>query len=770
LGVREGRGAFGELLRARRLAAGLTQEELAGQCGLSARALADMERSRTARPYRRSVALLADALGLSGEEGVLFARAARSAAVRELTAAREPDAAGAAVVPRQLPAAVRNFAGRSAELAELNGLLGPAVPGPRTVVISSIAGTAGVGKTSLAVHWAHQAAHLFPDGQLYVNLRGFDPSGAPVTSAAAVRGFLDALGVLPGHLPAGLDAQASLYRSLLAGRRTLIVLDNARDAAQVRPLLPGAPGCVVLVTSRHQLTGLAAADGARLLTVDVLIQAEARELLASRLGRGRVAAEPAAVTELIELCARLPLALGIAAARAARPGLPLAALATELRDSRDRLDVLSTGDAATDVRTVFSWSCQQLGEPAALMFRLLGLHPGPDITAPAAASLAGVPLARARQALAELARAHLIAEHVPGRYAFHDLLRTYAAEQAACHDSDATRDAIGRVLDHYLHTASAATLLMHPLRGPITLDPPQPLVRPESFTGRQPALEWFQAERLVLVAAISQAAGSGFDTHAWQLPWAAAAFFGGQGYWQELDTIEQSALAAARHLGDLTGQAQAHHHLGRVQAFRGFFAEAEAHLTVALELGQQLGSGLVQARVHHTLGWIVEKQGRIRDGLRHSEQAVCLFRAAGHRQGEAGALNAVGWGHALLGGYLEALQYCGQALVLYRELLDLPEEAATLDSLGYAHHHLGHHSKAIACYQQAIDVHGEAGDLFFRAECLTRLGDAQQAAGDHDAARRAWQRALAIFESMHHPDASQVRDRLEKPATAAAIR
>jgi tetratricopeptide (TPR) repeat protein len=220
-------------------------------------------------------------------------------------------------------------------------------------------------------------------------------------------------------------------------------------------------------------------------------------------------------------------------------------------------------------------------------------------------------------------------------------------------------------------------LLLHPMRGPITLSPPQPQVRPEELAGRQEALEWFQAERQVLLAVISQAASSGFSTHAWQLPWAAAAFFAGQGYWQELETTQQSALAAARHLGDLAGQTQAHHHLGKAQGFRGAFAEADAHLSAALELSGQLGSGILQARVHLGLAWIVGLHSRDRDGLSHSEQALCLFRAAGYRAGEADALNAAGWAHAQLGGYLEALEYCGHALALHRELRDRPGEAVT---------------------------------------------------------------------------------------------
>jgi DNA-binding SARP family transcriptional activator len=308
--------------------------------------------------------------------------------------------------PRELPAGVPHFTGRAGLLAMLTGLLDrSSAESSETVLIS---GMAGVGKTALAVHWGHEVAKRFPDGQLYVDLHGYDSSGAPLRPAEAIREFMDALGVPAARIPAGTQAQAGLYRSLLASQRMLILLDNARDAAQVRPLLPGSAGCLVLVTSRNELTGLAATDGARLLTVDVLTGAEARVLLSRRLGSERVAAEPDATAELIMLCARLPLALNIAAARAAaRPNHPLAAVAAALRDERGRLDALDTGEPASSARTVFSWSYRNLSQPAARMFRLLGLHPGPDITVAAAASLAGITPGQARRCLEELTVTHL---------------------------------------------------------------------------------------------------------------------------------------------------------------------------------------------------------------------------------------------------------------------------------------------------------------------------------------------------------------------------
>ncbi|KAA2266601.1 hypothetical protein F0L68_02365 [Solihabitans fulvus] len=333
-----------------------------------------------------------------------------------------------------------------------------------------------MGKTTLAVHWARQTENRFPDGQLYVNLSGFSTADLPMPTAKAIRGFLDAFAVPPERIPASLDEQAKLYRSLLAGRRMLVVLDNARHSDQARALLPGSTTAMTIVTSRHELTGLVATEDTHLLTLGLLSATEAHELLALRLGRDRVAAEPEAADELIALCARLPLALAIAAARAAaRPAFLLATLAEELRDNRARLDPLESKDLATNLRAVFSWSYRSVGADAARMFRLLGVHPGPDISLAAAASLAGTGPVDARVALRELTEAHLLDEHRPGRFAFHELLRAYATEQAATVDSDADRDAaMHRMLDHYLHTGRTAALLVHPPLEPIALDPGQP--------------------------------------------------------------------------------------------------------------------------------------------------------------------------------------------------------------------------------------------------------------------------------------------------------
>jgi DNA-binding SARP family transcriptional activator len=432
-----------------------------------------------------------------------------------------------AEIPRQLPGTLPSFIGRAAELSALTRVLdqsGAFKPG--TVVISTVAGTAGVGKTALAIHWAHQVAHRFPDGQLYLNLRGFDPSGNPVTANEAMPGLLGSLGVPDSRLPFDLPTQAALYRTLLASRHMLILLDNVCDEEQIRPLLPGTASCLVVVTSRSQLTGLTTSHGAQVLTLDVLPEADGRAMLIARLGARRVAAEPEAVAEITALCAHLPLGLAITAARAdAHPALSLTALAAELANTAGRLDALDTGDPQTSVRAVFSWSVRQLTADAAQMFRLLGLHCGPDISAPAAASLAAVTLTQAREALDELARAHLVTKCLSGRYSCHDLLRAYAADQACITDSEADRQsAAGRIVDHYLQTAHAASVLIDSARLPIAVPPARPGVQPERLADFRHALAWLQAEHQVLPAVIALAESIGSDVQAWQIPWTMLSF------------------------------------------------------------------------------------------------------------------------------------------------------------------------------------------------------------------------------------------------------
>lgn len=745
---------IGLWLRRRREEAGLSREELAARSGLSLRAISDLERGRTRRPYPKSISLLTAALGLPETTGpglVSRLRGDRNGATH--------------AVPRQLPAATAYFVGRAAELKIMTGLLEePPGPGERMApapVIVAIGGIAGVGKTTLAVHWAHQVAGQFPDGQLYANLRGFDPSGPPLPAETLVRDFLGACGLSPAHIPASHEARLALYRTALADKRMLIVLDNARDADQVQPLLPGSPSCFVLVTSRASLAGLAAAQGAQLLTLTLPPTDEARELLALRLGTGLVAAEPAAAGEVIRLCAGLPLALGIVAARGAScPGLSLAGLAAELAGEAGPLDALDTGASSSSVRGAFSWSYQGLADAAARLFRLLGIHPGPDVSAATGASLAGLAPRQVRSSLRELAQAGLIAEHTPGRFALHDLLRAYAAEKAQGQDAESSA-ALGRILDHYLRTGHAAALILYQHREVIRLPPERPGVAPETFEGYDQALAWFEVERPGLEAAIAAAAAAGLDQYAWQISWTLVDFLHWRGHWDSLIATQNIALAAAHRLKELAGAAAAHRSIARAYGERGDLRDASTHLGEALDLYRQLGDLGGQAHVHLGLGMTLDREGHHREALGHAGQSLRLHQSCGNQAGEADALNAIGWCHAQLREHEQAFHHSRQALTLHQVLGNRLGEAHTWDTLGYIHQHCGEHAAAVSRYRSAISLFQDLGNTHYTAIVLTHLGEAYREIGNTAGARDAWQQALSLFRDLGHAEAADVQAKLD---------
>ncbi len=664
--------------------------------------------------------------------------------------------AGETVTPAQLIGDLPVFAGRAAELSLLDGLLDPARQTPLVAVVS---GAAGMGKTSLAVHWAHRVAAHFPDGQLYVNLRGFHPAGAPMDPSEALRRFLGALGVTGAQIPADPDALAALYRSRLAGRKVLVLLDNAADVAQVRPLLPGRRSCLALVTSRNQLAGLVAAEGAVMVSLHPLHPAEANNLLVRRLGADRAAAEPEAVAEIVQRCAGLPLALAVFAARAVIGGRhPLRAYADELRPAGGRLDALAVGDSGIDLREVFSWSYRALGDLPARLFRLLGTHPGPDISAAAAASLAGRPLHEARSALAGLVSASLVLAPIPGRYALHDLVRAYAAELAERTDPARRRRATSRrMLAHYLHTGYAADRLLNPARGRIALGTPPPGVTPEALTDDRGALAWFTAERAVLLAVVNHAVAARRDTETWQLAWTLWTYLDRQGHWLDLVTVSHAAVDAAGRAEDPGVQADAHRLLARAYTRLIRLDDAHTQLRQALDLYRRIGDRNGQANTHLNAALVWERQGEHARALEHARTALDLFAAEADRAGQVRARNAVGWYHALLGDHAQALSHCRVALADEAALGDRRGRAPIWDSLGYAHHKLGHHTQAVACFRRAVDLYRELGDRHVEGLVLTHLAEAQQARGHTREARAAWWRALAILTELDPPAADQVR-------------
>jgi DNA-binding SARP family transcriptional activator/Tfp pilus assembly protein PilF len=780
-----------------RAAASPADERLIGQlmlalyrCGRQAEALRWFEQTRRH---------LADELGADPgpelrtlHEQIL--RADQSLAVMPGGAYR-----AAAPVPHELPADVPAFTGRVAELAELDRLLtGPAGRGganPATTlgavaangrvtaaVISAVSGTAGVGKTALAVHWAHRAADRFPDGQLYVNLRGYDP-GRPMAAADALAGFLRTLGWPGQDIPPGQDERAARYRSLVAGKQMLIVLDNASQAEQVRPLLPGTPACAVVVTSRDALPGLVARNGAARLELDLLPLPEAVALMGELIGE-RARAAPGAAAALAGHCCRLPLALRVAAElAAARPDVPLTDLVAELAGQQGRLDLLdAAGDPRTAVRAVFSWSCRHLDADAARAFRFLGLHPGPDFDPYATAALTDGPIDQARQALAELARAHLIESAPPDRYRMHDLLRAYASELAGEHDSDEGRHAaLTRLFDHYLGTAATAMDAIWPgerHRRPRIPAPTTPVADPSA------ARAWLDSERAGLVAITAHAAVHGWPDHATRISATLYRYLDNGGFYAEAAavhgygrsgahlvgdrTAEATALShlanadwrqaryqrAAGHLrlalglfreaGDRDGQARALNTLGMVDFYQGSYPEAAGHLRLALGLFREAGDRDGQARVLSNLAGIDQVQGRYPEAAGYLRRALALFCEVGYRVGQAGALNNLGIIDERQGHYERAAEYHRQALVLYREVGYRVGQAHALRDLGVIDQRQGRLRQGIDQQQQALDLFREAGDRAEEVATLNVLGEAFLSVGQPESARAEHAAALSL--------------------------
>jgi DNA-binding SARP family transcriptional activator/tetratricopeptide (TPR) repeat protein len=696
-------------------------------------------------------------------------------------------------VPAQLPLAPTHFTGQEEHLRALDDLLAATGDAPSPAVISAVAGTAGVGKTALAVHWAHRVADRFPDGQLYVNLRGYDP-GEPLEPIRVLAGFLRALGVEADGALEDLDQAAAVYRSALAGRRVLVLLDNARTADQVRPLIPATSSCFVLVTSRADLAGLVAREGARRLPLGRLSDVDSIGLLGRILGGQRVRDEHAAATELVGLCAGLPLALRIAAERAGRdPDASLADQVGELRDLAGRLAALSAGDdPSTAVRSVLSWSYRALPDAAARLLRLLALHPGHDLDAEAAAHLAAVDLGTAVTLLDILLDAHLIERSPNRRYQMHDLLRAYAAERVLDEDSAGDRRAaLTRLFDHYVTAATAATTDL----GQAGHRQPGPAGAPA--TGEASALAWLDAERANLIAVAGHAAEHEWPEHTGQLSGVLWRYLHGAAYHAEILALYTYALRATEQTGDRAARCQALLNLGTAYSRLGRYRDALDALQRSVDLHRQAGDALGERRSLNNLGVVHWHLGNHEAALEHYQRSLAIARESNDRAGEAATLGNIAYFFALSGRYDEALEHLPAALELSRELDDRITEANTLGTLGEVYLGLGRYPEAVDHRRQSLALARELGDRSIQASALNGLGEAlrrladysgaadchrqalllardiderheqalalagighvSQATGDPEQARAYWRQALDIFVTIGAPEAADLR-------------
>jgi tetratricopeptide (TPR) repeat protein len=667
-------------------------------------------------------------------------------------------------VPAQLPADIAEFTGRASHLRQLRSLLvgTSGADYPAAVTVAVVAGTPGLGKTALAVHAAHELRRDFPGGQLYVSLRG--ASKQPALPEDVLARMLRDLGVKPGQIPVGLEERSALYRTKLADRRALIVLDDARDAAQVRSLLPGSGSCAVIVTSRHRLADLA---GSRLIDLDVLDDDEARGLLTALIGEERAAAEPGPVREVLDACAGLPLAIRIAGARlTARRGWAVRTLARRLADQRRRVDELTAGDLA--VRACFDVSFEALrhlstgdGVDPAHAFALLGVWQGSTISLQAAAALLGQPEDLVADALEILVDAHLLESPKPEWYGFHDLLRVYAAEQAQAQEPAAeVADAVSRILRWYLRTADRAAGAVASYRERVPLDDRDgDAIR---FETADEALAWCARERGNLVAATRQAATSGLHDVAWKLPVAAMACFDRHGYRTEWGTAHRVALSSARAIGDQHGEAWVLNNIGMVLTQQGA-EDALSYLEQAMQLHRQRGDQSGQAQVANNIAYDFQLRGMVEPAVKALHDALELNRRAGNGYGEGVALCNLGEVYLEMGRFADSIACEEQALPLARQMGSTRLEAYVLHTLGRAHLESGHAGEGAGLLQQALAIHSVDGDKAAQAMALQHIGEAQLSDGQPDVARQSWERAIRLLQTLENFEhAAQLRARLDE--------
>jgi DNA-binding SARP family transcriptional activator/tetratricopeptide (TPR) repeat protein len=663
-------------------------------------------------------------------------------------------------VPAQLPPDVATFVGRGRELKQLRGLLdGMDRHGP--VVISAIDGAAGIGKSALAIHLAHQLAGRFPDGRLYVDLHGATAGLAPLEPLEVLGRFLRSLGVDRAEVPAGLDEAAALFRSLAAGRRLLVVLDDAASADQVRPLLPATQGCGVLVTSRQTLASL---DGATHLRLDVLTPAEAVILLGRLAGPARIDADPDSAGKLAELCGHLPLALRIAGARlAARPAWTAATLLRRLAARHRRLDELAVGDLA--VRASFEVSYQSVravahpGEAVdAGLFRLLGLLDLPDVTVPVAAVLVRRPSEAAEQALERLVDGHLVETPAPGRYRMHDLLRLFARERCAAEEPEAVRvSALNRTLSWYLAGATRASRLLYPAdqRRLVSVEDAGDGV---PLQGRAEALAWLEAERVNLLAAARQAATSPRvpPEVVGQLAAVLFRFLEMRGSWHDLAELDQLALQVARRAGDPDGEAQALNDLAMTHYRLKRPDQAIAYSEQTVALRRRLGDRRGEGQALSNLGIHCHAAGQLDRALACYDQSLAVLRELGDRGSVGRVLGNLGGVYQDLGRFDEAAVAFQQAIAIHHEVGDAPSAGRGLSNLGELYHQIGRLNDAVGCLEQAIAIHHDVGDRYQAGVSLRGLGVALEAQGRHQQALACWREALSIFQPLGIPEAEEV--------------
>jgi tetratricopeptide (TPR) repeat protein len=706
--------------------------------------------------------------------------------------------------PHELPPDVHAFTDRVEQLAEMDLMLASTEETPSTaaVVISAVSGTAGVGKTAFATHWAHRVSDRFPDGQLYLNLRGYGPD-EPVQPAAALASLLRSLGLSNPDIPPDLDERAARFRSLAAGRRMLIVLDNARSADQVRPLLPGTSSCLVLVTSRDALPGLVSRDGARRVNLDLLPHDQSTYLLRMLIGP-RVDAEPEAADSLVRHCARLPLALRIAADLVTdNPEATLAELVRDLADEQGRIDMLDAGDDPyTAVRAVLSWSYRNLDPEQARAFRLLGLHPGRDFNPVSAAVLFQTATTRARRLLDSLVRAHLLERTATGRYQMHDLLRVYAADLASQEEPEESRQAaLGRLFDFFLHTASLAMDILFPQERDRRPTFPAGGGSPANLVDDAQAVRWLEVERATLAAVAAQTVDTTWAVYATLLSTTLYRFLDIHGHFDDAVTLHTLAVTAGRQRGDEAAEGRALHNLGVVYQRLGRYPEARDHLERAITVLRRAGGSLVEALALVDLGHVHMLLGRHDEALACDSAALRLFEIVGDRTGQGQVLNNMGLVLDRLGRHEESVERTQRALALFRATDDRPRIGYALNDIGVVLQHLDRHREAKAYHEEALDLARATSDRALEAEALNGLGNAMrhvqataevleyhekalaiardigdrheqaqahegfanayEALGNAADARDRWRLALEIYLDLGAPEAVAVRRRLD---------